>query len=83
VLAGARAVRAEARDARRAPLSARIRAFAAEQADVAVRYADVVEADAARFRHALDRLGPTLGVASDADDVGDADVVALYGDRAP
>ncbi len=58
-------------------------AFAAEQADVAVRYADVVEADYARFRDALERLGPTLGVASDADDVGDADVVALYGDRAP
>ena len=53
--------------------------FAEEQADVAVAYADQVEADFGRFRAAYDELGPRLGVPEDAEDQPDADVAALLG----
>jgi uncharacterized protein (DUF2252 family) len=57
--------------------------FAAEQADVAVAYADVVEADFARFQRALEELGPRLGVPEDPADAADADIAALLGTPPP
>jgi hypothetical protein len=54
-------------------------AFADEQADVALAYADVVDGDYARFADALDRSGPTLGFPSDPEDAPDPDLAALYG----
>jgi len=54
-------------------------AFADEQTAVALEYADVVEGDYARFRDALDTLGPTLGFRNDTTDAPDADLAALYG----
>lgn len=53
--------------------------FSDEQAEVAVRYAARVKADAVLFARALDHLGPTLGVPSSAEDAPSADLAALYG----
>ncbi len=54
-------------------------AFASEQADVAIAYADLVVADHARFVHALEALGPTLGVEPADGDGHDPDAAALIG----
>ncbi len=53
--------------------------FAEEQGDVAVAYADRVEADFARFQEAYRELGPRLGVPEDPADAPDADIAALLG----
>jgi uncharacterized protein (DUF2252 family) len=53
--------------------------FADEEADVAVKYADVVVADYQRFKDALADLGPTLGVPYDPADQPSGDVAALIG----
>lgn len=52
--------------------------FADEQADVAVRYADVVEGDFLRFQRLLATLGPRLGLPEDPADAPSPDVAALY-----
>lgn len=52
--------------------------FADEQAEVAVRYADVVEGDFLRFQKVLATLGPRLGVPEDPSDAASPDVAALY-----
>ncbi len=62
-----------------AELSADVDAFAAEQAEVAIAYADLVEADHARFRRALERLGPRLGLRADPSDAPPPELAALYG----
>lgn len=54
-------------------------AFASEQADVALTYADLVMADHVRFVHALDVLGPTLGVTAHESDGYRDDAAALVG----
>jgi uncharacterized protein (DUF2252 family) len=53
-------------DAIGALLQGRVGAFADEQADVAIAWADQVERDAASFATALDELGPTLGFPTSA-----------------
>ncbi len=53
--------------------------FADEQADVAVRYADVVEGDYRRFQKILAVLGPRLGIPVDSADTPSPDVAALFG----
>jgi len=53
--------------------------FAEEQSAVAIAYADQVLADHARFAHALDVLGPTLGVTPGDADGHDPDAAALIG----
>lgn len=53
--------------------------FANEQADAAVAYANVIEADFDRFKQALEELGPRLGVPFDPNDAPDADIAALLG----
>lgn len=52
--------------------------FADEEADAAVRYADVVEGDFARFQRVLTALGPRLGIPEDATDEPSPDVAALF-----
>lgn len=53
-------------------------AFADEQADVAVDYGDRSFADLDRFKDALSKYGPTLGVPVDPADMASADLRALY-----
>ena len=53
--------------------------FADEQANAAVRYADVVEGDFRRFQKLLIVLGPRLGIPEDPTDAPDPDVAALFG----
>ncbi len=53
--------------------------FASEQANAAVGLADLVIADHARFVHALETLGPTLGVVAGEADGLSPDVAALIG----
>ncbi|MBL8744544.1 MAG: DUF2252 family protein, partial [Myxococcales bacterium] len=57
-----------------------IDAFANEQADAAVAYADIVIADHARFVHALETLGPTLGTEPTEGDGYRDDVADLIGE---
>ncbi|MBK6517041.1 MAG: DUF2252 family protein [Polyangiaceae bacterium] len=57
--------------------------FAMEQADVAVRYADRIEEDRARFAHALSVLGPTLGLEPSPADALSADMRALLTPELP
>jgi uncharacterized protein (DUF2252 family) len=54
-------------------------AFAAEQADLSVRYAALVVADWQRFGAALAALGPLLGVEVQAGDSPSPDLQALFG----
>ena len=46
---------------------------------MAIAYADLVVADHARFVHALEALGPTLGVEPADGDGHDPDAAALIG----
>lgn len=52
--------------------------FAAEQADVAVEYADQVEADQLHLADAIADLGPTLGVPFDPRDEPSPELAALF-----
>jgi len=52
--------------------------FADEQADVAVSYGDRSVADQAHFAHALDVLGPRLGIPFEDSDAPSPDLAALY-----
>ena len=54
--------------------------FADEQVAAATSYASQVASDWPRFRHALEDLGPTLGVTAGDDDAPSADLAALYGE---
>lgn len=54
--------------------------FADEQADAAVKIADVAQRDWALFREAYASLGPSLGVPFDAADRGSSSLDAIYGD---
>lgn len=64
-------------DAIAAHLAGREAAFADEQADVALAYADQVEADWASFRDALVRLGPTLGFPAAQTEAPSPDLAAI------
>ena len=57
--------------------------FIDDEVNAALAYARRVEADWSLFRAALRRLGPTLGVPSDAADRPSADVRALFGTPEP
>jgi uncharacterized protein (DUF2252 family) len=59
--------------------------FVAQERDVALAYADQVEADWERFRRALRRLGPRLGIPVDPHEHGRVppDLRALYGTPVP